>query len=168
MKEYIKLYGRNSTRRSLLTKIIAGDPTTGTEPLPDPEISVEVSNLVFAATDTTGNTMSYALYRLSCHPEWQKKLRDEIRSSTTRKDDFAFQTLQSLPMLNGVFMETLRLHPAAPSSLPRITTGDGCDIGGIHVPGKVNRALLIPTLLCPTLSVQISHDAAMCPYFPLN
>src|SRR5437667_10176425 len=102
MKEYLKLYGRTSTRRSLLTKIIAGDPKTGAEPLSDPQISVEVSNLVFAATDTTGNTMAYALYRLCCHPEWQKKLRDELRASKAKEVNFGFQTLQPLPVLNGV------------------------------------------------------------------
>lgn len=137
LKEYLKLYGRSSKRRSLLTKIIQGDPSTGTEPLSDPEISVEVSNLVFAATDTTGNTMTYALYRLCCHPEWQDKLRAEIRASGAKAANFSFQSLQSLPVLNGIMMETLRLHPAAPSALPRITTGRGCDIGGTWVPGKV-------------------------------
>ena len=138
LKEYLKLYGRSSKRRSLLTKIIQGDPSTGTEPLTDPEISVEVSNLVFAATDTTGNTMTYALYRLCCHGEWQEKLRAEIRASGAKAAGFSFQSLQSLPVLNGIVMETLRLHPAAPSALPRITTGKGCDVGGLHVPGRVS------------------------------
>ncbi|KAL1876832.1 hypothetical protein VTK73DRAFT_9134 [Phialemonium thermophilum] len=137
LREYLKLYGRKSTRRSLLTKLLAGDPDAGTEPLPDPEISVEVSNLVFAATDTTGNTMTYALYRLSCHPEWQDRLREEIGKSRAKEDGFSFQSLQSLPILNGVIMETLRMHPAVPSGLPRVTTGNGCNIGGLHVPGKV-------------------------------
>jgi cytochrome P450 len=141
MKEYLELYGRASSRRSLLTKIIAGDPSTGTEPLSDPEISVEVSNLVFAATDTTGNTMTYALYRLCCHPEWQRKLRDEIRTSGARDTGFSFQSLQSLPILNGVMMETLRLHPAVPGGLPRVTTGNGCNIGGLWVPGKVRPSI---------------------------
>jgi cytochrome P450 len=138
MKEYLKLYGRTSSRPSLLTKIIAGDPVTGTEPLSDPEISVEVSNLVFAGTDTTGNTMTYALYRLCCHPEWQEKLREEIRTSRAKETGFSLQALQTQPILNGVVMETLRLHPPAPSSLPRVTTAKGCDIGGLWVPGKVN------------------------------
>lgn len=141
MKEYLELYGRASSRRSLLTKIIAGDPSTGTEPLSDPEISVEVSNLVFAATDTTGNTMTYALYRLCCHAEWQEKLRAEIRTSRARDTGFSFQSLQSLPILNGVMMETLRLHPAVPGGLPRVTTGNGCSIGGLWVLGKVRSSI---------------------------
>jgi cytochrome P450 len=137
MKEYLKLYGRSSKRRSLLTKIIAGDPATGGDPLSDPEISVEVSNLVFAATDTTGNTMAYALYELCCHPEWQARLRAELRGARARDGGYTFQALQSLPVLNGVVMETLRLHPAAPSALPRVTTAARSEIGGLVVPAKV-------------------------------
>lgn len=108
----------------------------GTERLTDPEISVEVSNLVFAATDTTGNTMAYALYRLCCHREWQDKLRAEIRDSEAKAAGFSFHSLQALPVLNGIVMETLRLHPAAPSALPRITS-EVCVIDGMSVPKKV-------------------------------
>jgi len=137
MKDYISRHGRKSNQRSLLTKMLMGDPAAGIEPLTDAQISVEVSNLIFAATDTTGNTITYALYELCCNPEWQKKLREEIRASTAIKAGFSYQSLQSLPILNGVFTETLRLHPAAPSALPRITTGNGCRIGDLDVPGGV-------------------------------
>jgi cytochrome P450 len=106
LQEYLKLYGCSSSRLSLLTKVIAGDTSTGTEPLSDLEISIEVSNLVFAATETTGNTITYALYRFCCYPEWQKRLRDEIIALPAKNAGFVFQSLQALPVLNGVVMET--------------------------------------------------------------
>jgi cytochrome P450 len=134
MKDYISRYGRNSDQRSLLTKMLSGDPAAGIEPLTDAEISVEVSNLIFAATDTTGNTITYALYELCCNPEWQTRLRREVRAAA--EACFSYQSVQDLPILNGVFTETLRLHPAAPSALPRITTGR-CRIGDLDVPGGV-------------------------------
>ena len=137
MKDYIRRHGRKSNQRSLLTKMLTGDPATGIEPLTDAEISVEVSNLLFAATDTTGNTITYALYELCCNPEWQKKLREEIRASGAIEARFSYQSVQSLPILNGVFTETLRLHPAAPSALPRVTTSNGCLIGDLVVPAGV-------------------------------
>ncbi len=139
MKDYIRRHGRKSNQRSLLRKMLTGDPATGIEPLTDAEISVEVSNLLFAATDTTGNTITYALYELCCNPEWQKKLREEFRVSGAIETGFSYQSLQSLPILKGVFTETLRLHPAAPSALPRITTRNGCLIGDLDVPaGLIN------------------------------
>lgn len=134
LKEYLKLHGRTSARRTLLTKLLAGDPITGAAPLPDEQISVEVSNLVFAGTDTTGNTIAYALYRLCCHPEWQDKLRAELHTSGAASTDFSFQTLQTLPVLNGIVAETLRLHPAAPSGLPRVTTARRTNISGLDLP----------------------------------
>lgn len=140
MKKYLQHYGRESNQKSLLTKMLAGDLSAGIEPLTDPEISVEVSNLIFAATDTTGNTITYALYELACNPDCQEKLRQEIRGSGT---DFSFQSLHSLPILHGVFTETLRLHPAAPSALPRVTTGKGCQIGDLNIPGGVRKKSLV-------------------------
>jgi cytochrome P450 len=138
VNEYIKLHGRATTRRSLLTKLIAGDPATSTEPLSDAEISDEVSNLTFAATDTTGNTMTYALYRLSCQPELQERLRTEIKASGAIEAGFAFQALQALPILNGVVMETLRFYPAIPSALLRVTAAKETVIGGLTLPQDVS------------------------------
>lgn len=142
--EFLKLNGRTSNRRTLLTKLIAGNPETGAEPLPDADISIEVSNLTFAAVDTTGNTGAYALYRLACHPDWQSKLQAEIRDSSARKTDFAYITLQTLPILNGVIMETLRLHPAQPSGPLRETTDPSTNIAGLNLPAKVKPTSLPP------------------------
>lgn len=93
--------------------------------------------MAFAATDTTGNTMTYALYRLCCHPAWQQKLRDEILASGARDAGFAFQSLQALPILNSVVMETLRFHPSIPSALPRVTAARETVIAGLVLPQDV-------------------------------
>lgn len=136
-EEFLKLNGRTSNRRTLLTKLIAGNPETGAEPLPDAGISIEVSNLTFAAVDTTGTTGAYALYRLACHPDWQEKLQKEIRDSGAREAGFAYRTLQTLPILNGVLMETLRLHPIGPSGPSRGTTAPTTNIAGLNLPPRV-------------------------------
>lgn len=121
----------------MLTKIIRGNPETNEAPLSDYQIGIEISNFTFAATDTTGNTMAYALYRLCVHPYWQNLLRKELRSHQVAEKGYAYQVLQDLPVLNGITYETLRLHPGAPSALPRITPPEGCKIEGRYVPGNV-------------------------------
>ena len=141
VQEYLKLHGRTSSRRTLLTKLIAGNPETGAKPLADEEIVTEVSNITFAAVDTTGNTATYALYRLACHPEWQEKLQREIRRSGIAEANFAYKAVSALPVLHAVFIETLRLHPGAPSALPRQTTGPITEIAGLLLPAKVCAAL---------------------------
>ncbi|KAK1760108.1 cytochrome P450 [Echria macrotheca] len=134
--DYIAREGRASSRRNLLTKLIAGNDENGTEPLSDEDIITEVSNLTFAAVDTTGNTATYALYRLACHPEWQQKLQREIRASGAADKGFAYKAVQGLPILNAVYTETLRLHPAAPSALPRQTVAPITEIAGLQLPAK--------------------------------
>ncbi|OCL06977.1 cytochrome P450 [Glonium stellatum] len=136
MREYIRHYGREPKRRDLLTKLIAGNPKENIKPLTDAEISVEVSNLIFAATDTTGNTMTYMVYQLCCHPKWQAKVREEIRNSAAKSSNFSFESVQSLPIVNAIIHETLRFNPVVPSGLPRITPPQGCKIGGMFIPGK--------------------------------
>jgi cytochrome P450 len=133
----------------MLTKIIRGNPETNEKPLSDYQIAIEISNFTFAATDTTGNTMAYALYRLAAQPYWQKLLREELRSNKVAEKDYSFQSLQDLPMLNGVTYETLRLHPGAPSALPRITPPEGCKIGGRFVPGNVCSRLTLSAFVSP-------------------
>lgn len=156
MEEYIHRFGRDSEQRSLLTRMLKGDAEAGVEPLSDTEISIETSNLVFAATDTSGNTMTYALYQLCLHPEWQEKLRKELRDSGLNTKGFPFKDVQNLPILHAVMMETLRVNPAAPSSLPRVTTGKGIDVDGLHVPGGVSLDLSTPP----------SHPAQKVPCLP--
>lgn len=115
-----------------------GDPRTDSKPLTDKEIRIEVTGLTFAAVDTTANVASYLFYELSCNPDWQEKLRAELRSSKAEESGFAYQVVKDLPILNACLLEVLRFHPPAIDSLPRITNPEGQAIGGIALPGKIH------------------------------
>ena len=69
------------------------------------------SSLTFAATDTTSGALARALHLLAQHKDVQTKLRHEIRQA--RKDsggeDIPYDTLVSLPYLDAICRETLRL-----------------------------------------------------------
>ena len=45
-----------------MAKMLAGNPEKGTEPLSDEDISCKVSNVIFAAIDTTALEMAYIYY----------------------------------------------------------------------------------------------------------
>ncbi|KAF7300858.1 Cytochrome P450 [Mycena kentingensis (nom. inval.)] len=79
------------------------------------EIAVHVRTMMIAGTETTGNTLSWIFYHLAQMPEYQSRLRDEIHAA----DDGA----ASMPLLNALINETLRLYPAFPLA-ERITTRD--------------------------------------------
>ncbi|KAG8159826.1 hypothetical protein KVR01_010463 [Diaporthe batatas] len=119
-------------------------PLEGDERL---EIASELMDQVLAGFDTTGITMTYLAWQLS-KPEnrgVQRALREELRAAgavwaaAAADDDKGgqeggvagsrgpaspspdFKTLDSLPLLHAVVMESLRLHAAIPGCQPRVT-----------------------------------------------
>ena len=76
------------------------------------------------------------IYELAKHPEQVSLVRDESAAhfppnSTSLKN----HDLQHLPRLNSIIYETLRLHPAVPTALPRLTPPEGLSIGNTFIPG---------------------------------
>lgn len=108
-------------------------------PLTDDDIIVELTNLIFAGTDTTSNTFSYMFWELAKNPNWQNRLRDELRTATLGEEVVPmYKTVSHLPVLEAVVQETLRLWPASPASLPRIATTKGGTVDGIVIPSYVS------------------------------
>lgn len=66
------------------------------------------STLVLAAMDTTSNGLALILTRLAEHPDAQQRLRKEITEKCGDKE-LDFDMLMSLPYLDAVCRETLRL-----------------------------------------------------------
>ncbi|KAG6890861.1 hypothetical protein C0992_012247 [Termitomyces sp. T32_za158] len=78
------------------------------------KLSMELS-FTFAATDTTSNALSRTLLLLTFHPEAQERLRAEvIEARKLHNGDIPYDNLVSLPFLDAVCRETLRLHPPVP------------------------------------------------------
>lgn len=65
---------------------------------------------IVAAMDTTSNALSMTFSLLAEHPEVQEKLRKEImEASSGGLEDVDYDTLVSLPYLDAVCRETLRM-----------------------------------------------------------
>lgn len=71
-------------------------------------VACRSSTLVFAAVDTTSNTVARILHILSERPHVQDKLRQEILAAGAH-NKFSYDELNKLPFLNAVCRETLRL-----------------------------------------------------------
>lgn len=54
---------------------------------------------------------------------------------TLRSHEYSDNDLQQLPYLNQTIEEALRLHPAAPSALPRVVPQEGATFAGTYLPG---------------------------------
>ena len=70
---------------------------------------------MFAATDTTSNALTLILERLSENPNVQEKLRAEIAEAKSAHDggDIPYDEIMSLPYLDAVCRETLRVYVPA-------------------------------------------------------
>ncbi|KAF8640319.1 hypothetical protein AX16_010214 [Volvariella volvacea WC 439] len=74
--------------------------------------------------DTTSTAISRVLYILACHQEAQEKLRKELRECKAEiGGQLSYNELDSLPYLDAVCRETLRLYPPV-STLSRTTRKD--------------------------------------------
>ena len=89
-------------------------------------------------------TLTYMIWELAKRPDWQEKIRLELRGQLDGNDAGvpAFNDLVNLPILDAVGQEALRLHPAAPASLPRETPKGGRVLNGVHVPAGVSSRML--------------------------
>lgn len=79
------------------------------------EIVEETIHFFAAGTETVTGTCLWAMHLLSRHPEWQARLRDEIRSSIASPEELAADPapelrLRNLKYLRAVVEEVLRYH----------------------------------------------------------
>ncbi len=68
-----------------------------------------LSTLIFSAMSTTSHTLCRILHQLAIHQGVQKRLREEIISAKVDEAELSYDKLMSLPFLDAVCKETLRL-----------------------------------------------------------
>ncbi|KAE9396154.1 cytochrome P450 [Gymnopus androsaceus JB14] len=78
---------------------------------------------IFAAMDTTSNAMSRILQLLTVHPDVQDKMRQEISQARRERqgENLSYDELVTLPYLDAVCRETMRLYPPVAHVLRRAT-----------------------------------------------
>ncbi|KAK7466277.1 hypothetical protein VKT23_005005 [Stygiomarasmius scandens] len=108
--------------------------------------SGDIRILIFAAMDTTSTALARILSLLSTRPDVQDKLRKEISEARKGNGNIPYDELVSLPYLDAICRETLRLFPPTPHIFRRalhdavlpfskpVTGVDGTPISEVHVP----------------------------------
>lgn len=76
-------------------------------------------------------------YNLVAHPKVAKKLQQEIDTVFEDESNIVYEKMRRMDYLQAVINETLRLFPAVPSGLERITPPGGLQISGVYVPSDV-------------------------------
>nr|AAL67906.1 cytochrome P450 monooxygenase pc-2 [Phanerodontia chrysosporium] len=74
----------------------------------------EVLNIMIAGRDTTGGTLTSAVYFLSQYPEVLRRLREEILEKVGPTRRPTYDDIREMKYLRAFINETLRLYPAVP------------------------------------------------------
>ncbi|KAF8265237.1 cytochrome P450 [Lactarius quietus] len=82
--------------------------------LSEEEVVAQMMGFLVAATDTTSSALSRVLHLLALHPDVQDKLRKELKEAFEDDEELTHDQLVSLPFLEAVCRESLRLFPPLP------------------------------------------------------
>lgn len=137
--------GNVSTSDSFLTKLLA---LHDDKRLELPNIMDSCGSNIGAGSDTTAITLSSALYFLYTNPDKLAKLRGEVEglaSKNLASDPVTWQEAQNMPYLQAVIKESLRMHPAVGTMLPRKVPKGGLELAGTWFPEGVSFSYLHST-----------------------
>jgi cytochrome P450 len=102
------------------------------------ELHADANLLIAAGSDGVAVTLAASVFYLLHNPETLKKLTHEIRTSFSAPEDIRLPKLNSLPYLQAIYEETLRISPPVPSALPREVLSGGLDVDGLHIPAGID------------------------------
>ncbi|CAN6206217.1 unnamed protein product [Urochloa humidicola] len=108
------------------------------------EIIDECKTFFFAGHDTTSHLLTWASFLLSTHPEWQDKLREEVRRECGDQEEPNGDKLNKLKLVNIFLLETLRLY--SPVTLIQRKAGLDLELGGVQVPEGTILTIPIATI----------------------
>ncbi|KAE9395133.1 cytochrome P450 [Gymnopus androsaceus JB14] len=116
-KAELKAFGEKDTvsrPKDLLSLLVRSNLSESAKQqrLSDEDILSQVPTFIVAGHETTSTAVAWSLYALTQHPLIQTKLRQECLSLGTEEP--TMEQLNSLPYLDAVVRESLRVHPPAP------------------------------------------------------
>lgn len=103
-------------RVDILSLLLAAEDENG-EKLSDQELRDELMTLLFAGHETTATAMAWALYWIHRLPEVKEKLDAEM--TDLGKNPHPLDLFKA-PYLTAICQETLRIHPVAMLTFPRL------------------------------------------------
>ncbi|XP_030839240.1 cytochrome P450 2U1-like [Strongylocentrotus purpuratus] len=86
-----------------------------------------------AGTETTSTALSWAILYLCLYPDVQTKVQSELDTVVGRGRQPAISDRARLPYCEATLMESMRIRPVLPLSLPH-TTSRSVSLGGFTIP----------------------------------
>ncbi|KAJ6027722.1 Cytochrome P450 [Penicillium canescens] len=104
----------------------------GSDPTRTRWLSGDTATLVVAGSDTTAPSLTLLFYFLARYPDHAEKIHEELQEVNI--EDPAL--LSTLPHLNGMINEAMRLLPAVLTFSSRVSPPEGLIIHGTFIPGN--------------------------------
>ncbi|KAJ9654479.1 hypothetical protein H2198_006488 [Neophaeococcomyces mojaviensis] len=105
--------------------------------LPNEHIPAYMVEMLAAGSSTTSHTVAFACFLLARHQHEQQLLRQELFKEFPDPNNIDPTKLTSLPYLEGVLKETMRLYPMIPGPLERHLGKEIVVEGHVIPPGVV-------------------------------
>ncbi|KAH8810086.1 cytochrome P450 [Flagelloscypha sp. PMI_526] len=103
-----------------------------------PSLPESARLLIIAGSDTTSSLLTNMLYYLLRNPRYMEELTSRLDTLFPDGDtDWSPDKVKTIPLLDDILNETLRLAPSVPGGLPRLTPPEGLTIDGVYIPGDV-------------------------------
>ena len=103
------------------------------------EVDVNVISMLLAGCPLSTVVVTAATYFLLRYPETLSELTSEIRTKFQSEQDILVASINDMPYLDAVIMETLRIHHPTPSDpKPRAVGPEGQSVDGHWIPGGVS------------------------------
>ncbi|KAF2653512.1 putative benzoate 4-monooxygenase cytochrome P450 [Lophiostoma macrostomum CBS 122681] len=133
-EQVLKRIAMKRDDQDVISKLIEGgrDPDDATK-IDMHWLLGDALTMIVAGSDTVSIVLTFLFYEIAQTPTYIAKLRHELENVDITDN----RELQSLPLLNALINETLRLHPPVPTGPLRQTPSEGLRIGNIHIPGDV-------------------------------
>ncbi|GBE84398.1 Benzoate 4-monooxygenase [Sparassis crispa] len=135
----------------MFDRLLNGRDENG-DPMGPEELTAEAITLLVAGSDTTSNSLSAIIYYLARDQEAQKKLQAELDAVANNDSSILpFEDIKSLPYLEAVINEGLRLFTTLGFGLPRVVPKGGLTVLGHTFPGGTEISV-------PTYSLHHSNE----------
>ncbi|KAE8165150.1 cytochrome P450 monooxygenase [Aspergillus tamarii] len=96
-------------------------------------LTCDAELICVAGSDTASATLTNMFFHLAKDQILYKTLQAELDAL----EDLTQESLTGVTLLDAMINETLRLHPAVPSGLQRLTPPEGLQINDTYIPGDV-------------------------------
>ncbi|KAG6636985.1 flavonoid 3'-monooxygenase CYP75B137-like [Carya illinoinensis] len=107
-----------------------GDSKT---PLTMLHLKALLMDMVVGGTDTSSNTIEFAMAEIMSKPEVMNKAQQELADVVGKENIVEESHIHKLTYLHAVMKETLRLHPVLPLLVPHCPS-ETCTVGGYTIP----------------------------------